>query len=146
MGWLGPVWDAEGAQALGCGAAAIPSPAKSPALQAARMLCGCETKCVNSGLIGKTFEHPALFWGYLRSWRTGLSRCLPFLPFSLMAYSSFPLPDSFVTGQQKNTGFAIPVVFFLTSQGSAVCDSEMWHCSEHKRAWGQKSGTPVFSY
>lgn len=80
-------------------------------LRAARMLFGGETKRVSSGLIGKTFKLPVVFWGYLRSRRTGLSRCLPFLSFSLMAYSSFPLPDSPIMGQQKNTGFVISVFF-----------------------------------
>lgn len=80
-------------------------------LRAPRMLLGCKTKQVSSRLIRKIFKLPIVFWGYLRSWRTGLSRCLPFLSFSLMAYSSFPLPDSFITGQQKNTGFVISVFF-----------------------------------
>lgn len=69
-----------------------------------------ETKRASSGLIGKAFTLPAVFGGYLRSRRTGLSRCLHLLA-SLMAYSSFPLPDSFITGQQKNTGFIIWVFF-----------------------------------
>lgn len=86
-------------------------PCKPPAVRAARVVLGCETKCMSSGLIGKTFKLPIVFWGYLRSWRTGLSRCLSFLSFSLMAYSSFPLPDSFVVGQKKNAGFVISVFF-----------------------------------